>query len=545
MVKLTRHACCILLLQIIGILSIKADGNEHNATISPALIQLEKVHSLRHTDPIQAIAILEQSVSALLQEGDTAHAIEALRIHASIGGNMADYKISYDQLWKALLLANEANLEYQKALVYIDIGRHYSFYKRRVKAIECFQISLDINKRLVRAGKLDEIELAANYYAFCSTYRELNELEQARIYLDSCLFIKQTQLPYNNFPYLKFQLACIQTAEQQYGLAIQTFQGIQAWFEQDDPTHLVMFYTYLADAYQGVGELKSSEHYYKRALEISVQYQMHLDFSPIVHEKLSHLYLKQGDYKSAYQRLRNMKDLDAKYFDSRSANNQSVLEIQDAFLKEQQAQQALIQTQKLERLEHEEDVWFLQRVILTGSILFIVTIALLYFSYMRDKFKADKLVLEKQKQLELEKANEVLEMKNKELAASALKLIEKDENLSLLKNKIKEANGHIDVNELKKLMRTISISNNRNWKEFETRFISVNQSFYTRLQERFPNLSPKDLKLCALIKLNFSSKEMAKLLGISVESAHTSRYRLRKKLKLTRDINLTEFINKI
>ncbi len=86
------------------------------------------------------------------------------------------------------------------------------------------------------------------------------------------------------------------------------------------------------------------------------------------------------------------------------------------------------------------------------------------------------------------------------------------------------------------------MSNHRNWEEFEARFVSINQSFYRRLQEKFPQLSQRDLKLCALIKLNFSSKEMAKLLGISVESAHTSRYRLRKKLNLTREVNLTEFI---
>ena len=130
------------------------------------------------------------------------------------------------------------------------------------------------------------------------------------------------------------------------------------------------------------------------------------------------------------------------------------------------------------------------------------------------------------------------------MAASALKLIEKDENLSLLKNKIKEADGNVDVRELKKIVKSISISNDRNWEEFETRFVAVNESFYQRLQEKFPKLTQRDLKLCALIKLNFSSKEMAKLLGISIESAHTSRYRLRKKLNLSRDVNLTEFIAK-
>ncbi|MEL6194490.1 MAG: tetratricopeptide repeat protein, partial [Bacteroidota bacterium] len=107
---------------------------------------------------------------------------------------------------------------------------------------------------------------------------------------------------------------------------------------------------------------------------------------------------------------------------------------------------------------------------------------------------------------------------------------------------LKAVDGKLDARELKKIVRSISVSNDQNWKEFRTRFVSVNKGFYDKMQARFPALSQRDLKLCALIKLNFSCKEMAKLLGISVESAHTSRYRLRKKLNLTRDVNLTEFI---
>ncbi|MEM6700327.1 MAG: sigma factor-like helix-turn-helix DNA-binding protein, partial [Bacteroidota bacterium] len=84
--------------------------------------------------------------------------------------------------------------------------------------------------------------------------------------------------------------------------------------------------------------------------------------------------------------------------------------------------------------------------------------------------------------------------------------------------------------------------NASNWKVFEARFVDVNKDFYKRLKKQFPNLTQNDQKLCALVKLDFSSKDIASLLGISVESVHTTRYRLRKKLKLSRDINLKEFI---
>ena len=70
-------------------------------------------------------------------------------------------------------------------------------------------------------------------------------------------------------------------------------------------------------------------------------------------------------------------------------------------------------------------------------------------------------------------------------------------------------------------------------------------TFYEQLNFKYPKLSRGDQKLCALVKLNLSSKEMAKLLGISIESVHTNRYRLRKKLGLTREVSLTEFVAKL
>lgn len=540
--KSTRRTLLILCYLLGTQLFLEGRPKGNDAPDVSGIAFIQEATELRFSVPDSAISLLERGYQDLLKDGDTLHAVQALQIVANIYGNLANYKDAYTNLWKGLLLADEANLQAQKASLYIDIGRHYSFYKRRLKALEYFQVSLDINKDLARQELLPSGNLVTNYYAFCATYRELNEFSLARKYLDSCFRHFDPMHKPIERTYLQFELACILTAEGDYAEALKLFQETQAWFEARDPSYLVLFYTYMSDAYRGLTQFSQSESYYLKALQIVASYRSHVDFSPIIHQKLSELYHQRGNDQQAYASLKKMKELDARFFDSRSASNQSLLEIQDAFRKEQEAQQKLLQEQKLERLEHQEDVWFLQRVILIVSILFIITLGALYFSYIRARFKAEKQVIRKEKELELQKANEVLEIKNKELAASALKLIEKDENLSLLKTKIKEIDGNVDVRELKKVLKSISISNDRNWEEFETRFVAINESFYQRLQEKFPNLSQRDLKLCALIKLNFSSKEMAKLLGISVESAHTSRYRLRKKLKLTRDVNLTEFI---
>jgi len=80
---------------------------------------------------------------------------------------------------------------------------------------------------------------------------------------------------------------------------------------------------------------------------------------------------------------------------------------------------------------------------------------------------------------------------------------------------------------------------------FETYFDEVHEDFFKRLSEAYPSLTPREMKLCAYIKMNISSKEIATLLNISLRGVEISRYRLRKKLNIDRTENLTAFISKI
>ncbi len=76
----------------------------------------------------------------------------------------------------------------------------------------------------------------------------------------------------------------------------------------------------------------------------------------------------------------------------------------------------------------------------------------------------------------------------------------------------------------------------------KTNFDQVHENFLLRLREAFPELTAKDLRLCAFLRLNLSSKEIAPLLNISARGVEISRYRLRKKLQLDHKEHLTDFI---
>lgn len=150
--------------------------------------------------------------------------------------------------------------------------------------------------------------------------------------------------------------------------------------------------------------------------------------------------------------------------------------------------------------------------------------------------------------LQTEKLQVELAGKNRELANSATSLVYKNELLQKLSQeilKLKDANGKpLSEEQLRKIQKVIDegMNDERDWNLFESSFNDAHESFFKKLKANHPDLVPNDLKLCAYLRLNMSSKEMASLLNISLRGVEIRRYRLRKKLDIPHDKNLVEFL---
>jgi DNA-binding CsgD family transcriptional regulator len=148
--------------------------------------------------------------------------------------------------------------------------------------------------------------------------------------------------------------------------------------------------------------------------------------------------------------------------------------------------------------------------------------------------------------LELRLSIQELDCRNKELTTYALHMAQKNSMLEELRQCIQEI-GLTQKEaspKFKRLTRLIDYSFNldKDWEEFKLCFERVHQDFFKHLKEQYPSLSVNELRLCALLKLNLSVKEMSSLMGISPESVKMARHRLRKKLDLTSEQNLVEFM---
>ena len=174
------------------------------------------------------------------------------------------------------------------------------------------------------------------------------------------------------------------------------------------------------------------------------------------------------------------------------------------------------------------------------------------FSEIQKKLQTETLEAEKEViRLRNEKLNADMKQKDKELANNTMQMIQKSKTLISIKKELGKLSREVRDDMLREQVNLIirkinrEIDTENQWEVFESHFESVHEEFLQHLKAKFPELTPRELKLCAYLRLNISSKEIATLMNISLRGVEISRYRLRKKLNLERDENLTSFIMSI
>jgi len=150
--------------------------------------------------------------------------------------------------------------------------------------------------------------------------------------------------------------------------------------------------------------------------------------------------------------------------------------------------------------------------------------------------------------LQNEKLESEVRLKKQELANASMHLVEREDALARVKEELqslyKKTGHNHDVKSALQLVSEVEKSKS-NWDQFASHFNEINNDFLKKLKARFPSLTNSDLKVCAYLQLNLSTKEIAQLMNISVRGVDISRYRLRKKFQLSRPQSLNDFLNSI
>ncbi|MNQ41328.1 hypothetical protein D3C85_550010 [compost metagenome] len=135
-----------------------------------------------------------------------------------------------------------------------------------------------------------------------------------------------------------------------------------------------------------------------------------------------------------------------------------------------------------------------------------------------------------------------LQTKSSEVAGKSLSIAKQSEMIENIQNIL---DSEKDFNKLKsEIKKAIKINevNKHEWEIFETNLNQIHNEFIISLSKKYPHLTPKDIKLCVYLKMNLSSKEIAPMMNISFRGVELHRYRLRKKLNLSQEENLSKFL---
>ncbi len=201
--------------------------------------------------------------------------------------------------------------------------------------------------------------------------------------------------------------------------------------------------------------------------------------------------------------------------------------------------------------------WYIRDYMVVAYLVAVILFSIFMHNVYRQYYRVQqqKLIEKNKKDLELAKLQnekEITDLKNEqlardyksksnELAASTMSLVRKNELLTQIKEQLTKVDDKYSVSPVIKIIDK-NLNHTKNWELFREAFDNADSEFFKKLKELYPDLSPNDLKLCAYLRLNLSSKEIAPLINISPRSVEIKRYRLRKKMNLASNENLTNYI---
>lgn len=401
--------------------------------------------------------------------------------------NQNNYQKGLEYLQKSFDIARKINDYHGMAYQYNNIAGVYSeYYKDHRIALGYYKEALKINSRL-------------------------NDKRQQGIYLMNIG---------NSFSKLSEQDSILKY----YESANELFRSLQ------NPDLKADCQTLIGEYYLKKKDLSKSLLYADSALTISLQNQNQEKIKAAA-GLMHRIYLSKNDTLKAY--LYALLENQAKDSLVLMKNQQEIYKLEFQYNFEKIDKERQIARQRKDNVK---------TILIIGLVAGLIIIILLF---SRNRIKSKNVILEK------EAIEQELQFKDKELTINLLALIKKNEMLSDISNKLIHIGKGAKAEETKEAISRINreirnSADDKMLKEFSVRFQEVHSGFYEVLLKKFPDLTQNELKLCAFLRLNMSSKDISELTGQRILTIDHARYRLRKKLGISNsEINLVNFLSQV
>jgi tetratricopeptide (TPR) repeat protein len=442
-----------------------------------------------------------------------------------------NYRDALSNMEEALAIDRENGDESVIATDLNTIGRIYEAWGQFDKAAEYLKQALEIDLRLNQQEKV-----AIRYSGLGLVYKAWGKYDLALEYFEKALAIDKALKNEEKVALRQANIGSTYLAMGQADKAMIFLKLGLDYFEKHGMTSFAA--TTLTDMgryYMAREDYAQAEEALRRSIELSTPGRMNRSIMNSL-EQLAYLYHQTGRHEKAFEALTSYMGIKDSLFDKESQEIISEFQVRYELEKKERENEALRFEKVLEQKRHQST-----RLSLIVVALFLVTA----FLALAVRFKINQ-----NRRLITEKENEALradlERRNKELTYNALCIIKNNETMTRMVEAVDQVISSQKGGEQLKgiILQLQKMEQDKNWDEFEVRFIQTHQDFYDKLQARFPDLTPNERKLCAFLRLNMSTKDIAAITHQSINSINVARTRLRKKLGIDgSDENLVGFLH--
>lgn len=445
----------------------------------------------------------------------------------------ADYKFDFaeEMVLQALEHAKEMDDSLYIASIYNVLGALKSSLNYNIDALDYYKKSLDIFLR-----HNQDSDVAGLYCNIGIVYGAMNNDSLALDYYQKAVEINKKIKNYMflGINYMNIGYELINSGDFEEG-----FDYLNKSLEIATTHELIRLfpwiYNNLSIYYSKIDNQQETINYANKTLK-TARKNGHLKLEAEALTRLKDAYFQKSNTDKAYYYLEQLSIVKDTINKHSRLKELDLLEIKYKFDEERKQQKLERELQKT-KYERKEIIYLFS---LIGIGLLLALFVLLYFVL---KNRVQHRVLEK------EKLAQELEYRNKELTTNVMYSIEKNNMLTAISDELfkieKEAVKEETQDAIQRISKKIQSSTDTQiWNEFETRFQQVHKDFYISLTQKYPNLTPNEKRLCGFLRLDMSSKEISRLTGQSISSLELARYRLRKKLGISKtNTNLNTFLN--
>ena len=548
----------LILLSILICANHNGYSNIHSTKIDSLKKELGKSNVIK----LNKINLIYSLSEAYYNENDLSNALEYSNIA------ILSYDLLNDPIGKAKALA-------QSGIIYSDINDYQNSLKYLLNALEIYHSNnrlenvatikkniislylkmenydkaLEYLKSNLLYYKKDSVsfknEIINSYFNFGISYGGKELLDSALFYFQKCIEFYSDEKNDLQVAGLLNNIGAIYSKSEKNQLAIEYYQDALTIFTRiNNEIGVGVSLSNLAFIYMKQKNFASAISYYEKSIQLFVKTgalhylnNSYLNMSEIYKEnknyekalKYNELYIQLNDSLKNNETLSKIADLEVQYKISNKEKELKILEKEKLLIE---------QENKIKKIR----IW-----LLVGIIVFILIIAILVLRNLKislQKSQLKKEILEHEKNL----LKDELSFKDSELEQLALRIVQKNDFLEEIKNKFEELSLETEnnkkINEISSnIDHNLYIDNDR--KELELKIDHIHQTFLFKLSQRYPDLTKTEKRLCSLLVLDISSKDMATILNISPDSVKKSRYRLRKKLGIDSEEQISNFLKSI